>query len=270
MNSKEIDRQIINLDELDTNTLYAPDSILVSDALNSTQVVSLAYKNGLCHIVQGNDNKEMELRFSESVVQNKKDFFDDPVRFLAYEKKSSLIGDPIKQFNYIAKEKSDKQLCTDRILADLSDLSLTERDKESCLVVADELIMNIVYDAPKYYEQIPDEIKNKKQRAQQSELIVVCCNKYLVFIAIDSYGSIDINKLLSRLDYCYSAPKVILNMNEEAGGAGYGCRMIYDCSISLTIAVDVGVKSIVACTIPYGSSQRKTNKIFKSLHIVNF
>lgn len=270
MNSKEIDRQIINLDELDANTLYASDTILVSDALNTSQVVSLAYKNGLCHIIQGDDNKEMELRFSESVVQNKKDFFDDPVQFLAYEKTSSLIGHPIKQFNYIANEKSDKQLCIDKILTDLSDLKLTERDKEACLVVADELIMNIVYDAPKYYEQISDEIKNKKVRAQQSELVVVYCNKYLAFVAIDSYGSIDINKLLSRLDYCYSAPKVILNMNEKVGGAGYGCRMIYDCSISLTIAVDVGVKSIVACIIPYGNSQKKTNKIFKSLHIVNF
>lgn len=261
---------ILSPEMVDTQKKYGDETILLSEGLTCHDFINLVINNQINHVVQGEaiqEGKNKNLKFAKSIIQDDKKFFDNPVDFMTKNEESRFFNDDFKVFRYIANNKFDKESTVEALLNDVNKLTLRDSTKESCLLIAEELLMNMVYDAPRYFDLLPAEVKAKRIPFRSSELILIYSSELIVFIASDTYGSVDLNKLLSRLLYCYSTDKIMLNMNEGTGGAGYGCRMVYDHSTSLILAVNPGIQSIVAAILPNGISQSKIKRIDKSLHV---
>jgi hypothetical protein len=52
----------------------------------------------------------------------------------------------------------------------------------------------------------------------------------------------------------------------QPGGAGIGCVILFENSVSLIIGVNPGVQAKVTCILPMGVSNRQREKMKKSLH----
>lgn len=118
-------------------------------------------------------------------------------------------------------------------------------------LVAEELLMNIIYDAPvdsenkSLYNQLlrTEEVRLKPN--EQGEFLYACDGVTLAVSTIDPFGSLSRDTIFNYLESCYTDKAGTLNT--EKGGAGRGLYMMAQNSDILIFNVKNGVQTEVIC-----------------------
>ncbi|MCB0386335.1 MAG: hypothetical protein KDD43_13160, partial [Bdellovibrionales bacterium] len=138
--------------------------------------------------------------------------------------------------------------------------------------VADELVMNAIYNAPFLDSQgvredvSLDSAEVKGGRGRETILFAGILEKQLVIGCRDDWGTLKVGKLLQRIKGTLERG-VAENMNMDgSGGAGIGSYMVYNAGVSYYAGVDVGKRTVVCCKVPLGMSNRKRSEEPKNLH----
>lgn len=139
------------------------------------------------------------------------------------------------------------------------------------LLVADEILSNAIYNAP-FVDQgngrpgasrlegdVSFDRPAKFMVGQDGERLVVAC--------LDHYGALNVEKLVHRINNCYSTGPAA-NMNRTvAGGAQIGSYLVFQSCLSYYVAVDPGKYTLVAATFPLQMNRKKRESLTKNIHI---
>lgn len=144
----------------------------------------------------------------------------------------------------------------DRMREYLTEQAVSERIISSLLIVAEELVMNALYNAP-----IEAGFMNARSRAEDVELppdraceISYGVDDATVFLRVrDSFGALKRNRLLEVLLRC-SAEGVVLD--ESRGGAGLGMWTIFSAASAISVHVAPGAVTDITVTIGKSDSRR--------------
>ncbi len=131
----------------------------------------------------------------------------------------------------------------------LTGLGVRKKYQTRIRLVAEETLMNAIYDAPtdedgqprynKYSRKIPIELKPDEQG-----VFSFACDGFLIAVAVtDPFGSFSKQTILKYLESCYTGNVGSLNKNK--GGAGLGLYEVMEMSDFLVINVSVGHRTEV-------------------------
>lgn len=125
----------------------------------------------------------------------------------------------------------------------------------------EELFMNAIYDAPMEAKKL-----NMAKKSQHNELYVAFDTNKFMISCFDPYGSLNVEKLLNRMrDIVAYGTKDMINMNQQKGGAGIGCSLLFRYSSGLIITVEPGMGTRVTCLLPLRMSQKQFSILGKNL-----
>ncbi len=156
----------------------------------------------------------------------------------------------------------------DAMEADFKLLGIRRNMLTRCKMVAEELLMNAIYDAPvdvhgkQLYNHLPRTTPVQLD-GEQSGTFRYACDGLLLAIAVeDPFGALDRETILTYIMECYSGGQT--RMKQE-GGAGLGLFQIMEMSDLLVINVKPRLKTEVIALFNIDPNKPKTNSN-KSLH----
>jgi hypothetical protein len=229
-------------------------------------VINLAVDRKVGHIIQTNrGGVEREVLLAAKMMAADSAFIQNPLETIfggPYSQlyKTNVFGSKQKP---LIKDAIAQSLLTNRKLSPLRD---------PLLLIADELIMNSVFDAPKdqygqfMHSNTPRGVEIILTQNESSEITVAHDDTYLVIMCSDPFGSLSTSQLLLRLQQCYNATGNIMNLG--AGGAGVGCQMMFDRSCGFCIGVKAGVRTVFCCLLPMKYRNLAPELGSKNLHIM--
>lgn len=230
-------------------------SICVAENLEPEKIIENILHHRLKHLVQKNENY-----FYEELATTAK-FLISPASF--FESISNVVlGEArktkVEKF-FGGKDKSHAKSS----LLEFAEAVSGRGVGESVEAIFEELFMNAVLDAPAQAQKLGFTLPPERERASQME---ISYNESLLLLSCkDPYGSMNIDKFVSRMQevYRYGAGNVI---NYAEGGAGLGCVLMFENCLSLYLGVEKARQTMVACTIPLGLSNKVRQNLKKSFH----
>lgn len=231
-----------------TSTIY------VDEAMEPKDVVSLLCDKSLNHIIQKNkDHFHEDLWTTGQIVVTPEKYFSMGARSLIESSENSYsIEFNEKPHKVKLKEESAHFVgaCGNQGLVQAAD------------VIIEELYMNAMIDAPKEAAKrgIPAYGKpvNVLQLEKNQNRLVISC--------ADPFGALNINKFLNRMNEVYAkGAGEVINLRGQ-GGAGLGCVIMFEHSMSLFLGVQKNRCTRVSCVLPIGLNNRQRANVKKSLH----
>lgn len=141
------------------------------------------------------------------------------------------------------------------------------------LNIADELFTNAVYNAP-FVDFENNSVGIQRHGAnirmhpgKEGRLILGADESRIVIGCRDTYGTLNLIKLFTRIKSCYEKG-VAANINMSRGGAGIGSYMVFHAAMSYFAVVDQGLQTTICCTLPLKMSGRTRAELPKNLHFV--
>lgn len=228
--------------------------IILSDRLEPADVIEQAAQKGVRHIVQkGHGNLETEIRIAAEMMTNLDSFLKNTVKTFGIQGKELIID-----FNSIQQKEEVKQ----KIFNHIQPIPPLRTLADAVLLIADEMIMNAMFDAPGNLNRTKDVLPDGKM----ARVLLTYDKKQLIVACEDPFGSIEDAKLMKRLKACYTGDQVT-DINFGPGGAGIGCRMMFDNSTAMYFAAKKNVKTITCCQLPVDQGLKATLTMPKNLHI---
>jgi len=242
-----------------------PNEIVVGKSLDNRAVVELVVDRGARHVVQmPNIDFVRQVVFSAQVLSNPEAFFKAPRQMLVANGDKGLITDPIKIADFNISNYASKDAILDLIRKEISEIPRMNTVRDPALIVSDEMLMNVIKDAPKYFlEQNPGADITKRQ----AKISLAHDGTRLLIWTEDDFGSLNTDKMLRRLHQCYSSDQVD-PITKEGEGAGLGCRIIFDLSVSMSVFVKPGIKTVFCAVLPIGLSYRQQQTLPKNIQII--
>jgi CheY-like chemotaxis protein len=137
--------------------------------------------------------------------------------------------------------------------------------KNSVLLVADELIMNAIFNAPrdasgktKYAHR--DRAEDLRLApAEEATFRFACDGRNIALSVTDRFGSLDRDVIIHYLQRCFTGGPA--EVEEKEGGAGLGLHMVFNSITQLTFNIDAGraTEVIAAFYVRSGSLAFKTS-----------
>jgi len=254
--------EICDMSSLDQDGLKTKDpktSILVSQDFEPAQVVEALARNKFYSFVQ-----KRESHFMKDLAATAQMLIDPKLYFLQGGRNS--LGHIDREFEFKFHCESQKP----ELKKAIEDFVLqigSDNVNEAVEAVLEELFMNAMFDAPK-------EAANQGQgecryKSGHYSIIRIFQNETrLAVVCEDPFGSLNITKLIDRMDEVYRKGAGTTIRLDNAGGAGLGCVMMFEQCESLYLGVMPGEKTLVTCLIPLGVSNRKRTQMKKSLHLI--
>ncbi len=142
------------------------------------------------------------------------------------------------------------------------------------ILIADELYTNAIFNAPFSVQGVSAQKHRQDNSVEMGEgltgrLYFTADESLIMMGCEDPFGSLSVEKFLRRILDCY-VQGVANTMNMGRGGAGIGSFLMFEMCTSFVVAVEAGVRTHVACILPYRLSRRKRGEIEKSLHVLNY
>lgn len=172
------------------------------------------------------------------------------------------------EFEVSISDSHQKESYIQQCLKFFEPLNLTSSLKSRLGNILDELMMNMLWDAPRDEDGNP--INNNKERSEhilltekQAGLVQIKYDdSHIGISASDPFGALEMEKILSYLTKCFYSEEQI---GSEGKGAGLGLYMIYKQSNNFTINVEKGKKTEFLLLFQTKFS-RKIQKAEKSFH----
>lgn len=235
-------------------------SILASQDYEPAQVIETMAKNKFRSFVQKRESHFVkDLNVSSRLLI-------DPNSYFLQGGRSSL-SHVNREFEFKFRCEADKPALKQAIELFVAEIG-SDNVSESVEAILEELYMNAIFDAPK--EAVKQGQSNCRYELDQYAVIRIFQNDTrLAVVCEDPFGSLDISKLVSRMDEVYQkGAGATIRLDDEANGAGLGCVMMFEHCESLFLGVMPGERTLVTCLIPLGISNRKRALIKKSLHLI--
>jgi phosphohistidine swiveling domain-containing protein len=236
--------------------------LLVTDQIHSEQLVELLFINKVSHVVQlSNADFKKSFERAATLITEGAKILADPV--------GTIIKSPYpNQLRLPMTSGIDKDVELQKVRDYLSAVPQGDTVQESGLIIAHELMTNVLYDAPRIYKELfPQEALNISPSQVMGEILIAYNDKKILVGAVDRFGSLAVEKLIGRLHETYQSSMVSVRLDSN-GGAGIGCRMIFDLSTQLYFSVDRGNKTFVGACLPLGMSYKKQQLTPKNVHII--
>ncbi|MGK5095229.1 HAMP domain-containing protein [Deltaproteobacteria bacterium TL4] len=152
---------------------------------------------------------------------------------------------------------------------DLEALGIRRPLISRCAMVAEELLMNAIYDAPmdadgnSLYNHLPRTVPVYLKKTEQGRMCYACDGLFLAISVIDPFGALDRDTILNYLESCYEGRHGSLNKNK--GGAGRGLFQIMETVDLMVINVKPKIKTEVIAILNINPNKSKAIKT-TSLH----
>jgi len=150
------------------------------------------------------------------------------------------------------------------------DLGVRASIVDRARTAAEELLMNIIYDAPvdsggkPLYNQLPRTTAVQLRAHECGEFLYACDGVMLAVSSLDPFGSLSRDTVLKYLESCYSNKAGTLNVAK--GGAGRGLFMLVQNADIVIFNVKKGIQTEVICLFSVDmASANKTNS--PSIHL---
>lgn len=272
---QELSRSISQIETADSSPIiYVRDAdkaqalnsqdIVVGKNLTQQEIVRLVNDQGARHVVQyPNIDLVRHMNFCTQVLTSPNEFFNDPTLFLIKKGKHSLLSEVNHFFSYDLCRYKKSQVM-EKFHHDMTTVSSSQRLMNSVIPVADELIMNIIYDAPKYFTM---NFPHLSKENPEMNFSAATDRERILLWTEDNYGSLSTEKFIRRLNEVYSQEKssALIEPNQ---GAGLGCRIIFDQCIGMFIFVRPGHKTVFCALLPLNMPAKKLHDLPKNLHIM--
>lgn len=259
------DSSISVIDADQTGTLDSK-KIVVGRALENRHIIDLVNDKGARHVVQmPNMDFARQVSFSAHIMTCSEQFFENPRKHLVEMGPQSLIDKPRGVMHYPLTIYGQKQSILDAFRMDLANVPKASKIADQATLVADEMLMNMIKDAPLYFAK---NFPGMSATGRSSSLTVAYDDQRLLLWTEDDYGSLSVDKMLARLKECYSEKPLNPNMDENEG-AGLGCRIIFDISVSMSVFVKSGKKTVFCVVLPLGMSNRQRENMPKNISIIS-
>lgn len=247
-----------------------PDNYKVQDNMEPEDVIKVSLQ-GFRHILQPSSKYfDSELMTAKKIEEDKSLIFTDPVGVLlnqSEQTKDKFI------FQAAFKDISEKVSVLEGVRTSLVALVPQPSFVDELIIVADEMLTNAVFNAP--FVTAENEGSGIERNSNDERL--KCINSAHFFMAhdnerlmigcIDYYGKLNVPSLLRRIDNCYEKSLDNAMNMDGPGGAGIGSFIIYNTSMSQTIGVLPGEKTIFCSVFPLKASNRQRLTKPKCLHL---
>lgn len=148
----------------------------------------------------------------------------------------------------------------------LKTLGMRHKVISHCSRVAEELLMNTIYDAPvdsegnSLYNHLSRTVDVELRPEQQGKFRYACDGTMLAISVEDPFGRLDRKTILDYLSHCYSPQNTMINT--EKGGAGLGLFEIMETTDLLVINVKPAIKTEVVAIFNVAPHKPKGGKAF--------
>jgi hypothetical protein len=121
--------------------------------------------------------------------------------------------------------------------------------KEAVMLVADELLMNAIYNAPRdarglpKYEQLDRRKPLTLEPDERARFKYACDGRYIALSVADRFGSLDRDVILRYLRSCFDGGPA--EISDRTAGAGLGLHMVFSSITQLTFNIEKGVSTEV-------------------------
>ena len=169
------------------------------------------------------------------------------------------------------KSSRDKQDYIHQVAAYAQSLGCNERVVELIETIADELVTNAIYNAPRTPEGQPKYAKMSRRDPvelephEQAVLQFACDGDYIAVALIDPFGSLTQETVVSYLNRCLvKGPD---QFSDASGGAGIGLFRVFQSLSKFIINIDPGKQTEVISLIDLRLSMKRFRQAPKSFHI---
>jgi CheY-like chemotaxis protein len=150
-------------------------------------------------------------------------------------------------------------------------LGCNERVVELVETVADELVTNAIYNAPRTADGEPKYARLSRREPVELDdrevgtLEFACDGDYIAVAQIDPFGALTQETVVSYLNRCLvKGPE---QLSEASGGAGIGLYRVFQSLSKFVINVEPGRRTEVICLIDLRLSMKRFRQQAKSFHI---
>lgn len=281
LNSKVIEPLFKNIDvyDIDVDTpkdLDPKTSIFVGHKAPISEVVDLMANSEVEHFVQTDKEGFIYDLFAAAVMlQKPAAFIKNPLPFFISNFKPDK-SDPgsVRSTTLTFGSSSEKSPVLHAISDFVRENPKTSNFIEAVHMIADELIMNSLYNAPVQANGKPmfmDHDRNtlvELPKGAKAKLFITHDKRRLLIGCEDPFGSVNRFKLMKQLGKVFKDD--LSAANAGTGGAGLGCKMMIENSCGFYMVVKKGVRTLVCCALPLGVSYTKAERMSKNMHMVFF
>jgi CRP-like cAMP-binding protein/CheY-like chemotaxis protein len=178
----------------------------------------------------------------------------------------------------LVKKSSDRADCITEMVNNLKKIGIRTSLLERCATVAEEQLMNAIYDAPQdnhgqsLFNHLPRTAAVELQDHQAARLRYACDGNFIAVSVRDPFGSLSRKVLFDYLQACYNqgdATAVSLSEKASKGGAGKGLHQIVENSDLTVFNVQNRIFSEVICLFAVDAKE-KTEDQSANLHYFFF
>ncbi len=225
----------------------------VHEDLEPIHVVHSVLEKNIQHLVQKNKNRFIDdLNVGAKIIEDYQQYFHSEFKIYG--------GSSLESVRLQFKSTGEKKALKDQIHDFVQKIG-SESVGLAVDSIFEELYMNAMFDAPRESRK-----RNWEGTSDASELFLDWSAHNLQISCTDFYGSLDIEKMLRRMEEVY-VKGVAEAMNLSTGsGAGIGCVILFENSSAMYLGVIPGRMTKVTCVVPLGMSNRQRERMKKSLH----
>lgn len=233
-------------------------TILISEQFEPQELVQNYLDKNASQWLQKNDCSFLEdLNCAARIAQDKNRFFVEGAR--------SLLVNPTETHRFRFTGPPDKAVLKEGIENFVRKIG-SQSVLEASEAVTEELYMNAVIDAPREAYRLGLREKAEYLQGEASELEMYLNSNRLVIAVRDPFGALNSMKFIERMNEVYQRGAGQAMNRGPDGGAGLGCVILFENSVSLYLGVVKGQTTLVACVVPIGKSNRQRALMKKSLH----
>lgn len=253
--SKELETCFTNVEVCPLNTWGDDDckrKVFVDDSLSPKSVIANFHEKKINHLVQKNqDYFIQDLKRAAFIADQPEKYFEPGTVLIDTEGADNLT--------ITINSREEKVMLIDKAMEFLKRVG-NETAIQSAVSVIEELYMNAMIDAPKEANKL-----GITGRPTTCTFELSYNKKQLQIGCTDSHGSLDVGKLIARLNEVYEKGAGEAIRLDGDGGAGLGCFFLFEQCSTVIFGVKKGIHTKVSCLLPTNISSRKRNEIKKGL-----
>jgi hypothetical protein len=238
----------------------SPPAVLLSEKKDKAHLIQLFSHERLRNLIARNDQvAEEEVIITVEKILRQDIFGID--KYLTWG--VSFVEEPVK-------DSAEKKNQIDRVAEFVRNLRCDERYIRMAEIVADELLMNALYDAPvdengrSLYAHLPRSERVTLQD-NQAKLMYGSDGRFFVIACRDHFGALRAPTVVHYLKKCFSQDEY--QVDSKSGGAGVGFYMIFQSISQLVINIQPGKMTETMGLIDIRAMYRQIKARSKSFNI---
>lgn len=166
----------------------------------------------------------------------------------------------------VVRSSSQREVLRDEMFAYFKKMGIRSTVLDRVNTVAEEMLMNAVYDAPvdaqgkPLFNHLTRKEEVQLQTHQQSQLCYASDGVYLAVSVVDPFGSLTKDVIVDYLLTCYNG--FAGTLNDEKGGAGRGLHQIIENADLTVFNVKKGIRCEVICLFNIDGQKREAQPSF--------